>query len=59
MGEVLDRGNAGLVVVYGPDTADRVASNMTRARSKVRATTDISIEQLAAEVHAATTGVQS
>jgi uncharacterized membrane protein len=53
LGEVLDRGDAGLVVVYGPDMADRVSSSVTRATSKVRATTDITPEQLAAEIREA------
>jgi uncharacterized membrane protein len=53
LGEVLDRGSAGLVVVYGPDMADRVSSSVTRASSKVRATTDVSPEELAAEIRAA------
>jgi uncharacterized membrane protein len=59
LGEVLDRGDAGLVVVYGRDRADRVASNVTRAKSKARTTTDISIEQLAADVRAAEEAVRS
>lgn len=59
LGEVLDRGDAGLVVVYGPDTAGRVASNVTRARNTVRATTDISIEQIAADVQAAAAATPS
>jgi uncharacterized membrane protein len=53
LGEVLDRGDAGLVVVYGPDMADRVATSVTRASSKVNATTNVSTEQLAEKVRAA------
>jgi uncharacterized membrane protein len=53
LGEVLDRGDAGLVVVYGPDMADQVAANVTAASSKVERTTDVSAEQLAADVRAA------
>ena len=53
LGEVLDRGDAGLVVVYGPDMADRVATGMTRASSRVHASADVSPEELAAEVRAA------
>jgi uncharacterized membrane protein len=53
LGEVLDRGDAGLVVVYGPDMADRVAAGVTGATSKTQTTTDISAEQLAAEIREA------
>jgi uncharacterized membrane protein len=52
LGEVLDRGDAGLVV-YGPDMADRVATSVTRASSKLNANTNVSVEELAAEVQAA------
>ena len=50
LGEVLDQGHAGLVVVYGPDMADRVGSTITRATAKVHRTTDISLRELAAEL---------
>jgi collagenase-like PrtC family protease len=40
-------------VVYGPDMADRVATSVTRASSKVNANTNVSAEQLAEEVRAA------
>ena len=53
LGEVLDRGDAGLVIVYGPDMADRVATGLTRAGSRVHASADVSPEDLAAEVRAA------
>ena len=53
LGEVLDRGDAGLVVVYGPDMADRVTGSITAATSSVRRTTDLSAEALAAELRAA------
>ena len=53
LGEVLDRGDAGLVVVYGPDMADRVTGSITAATSSVRRTTDVSTERLAAELRAA------
>jgi uncharacterized membrane protein len=52
LGEVLDRGDAGLVVVYGPDMSDRVAAGVTGATSRVRRTTDVSTEELAAELKA-------
>ena len=47
---MVGRGDAGLVVVYGPDMADRVAASVTAARSTVRATTTMTAEQLAAEI---------
>ena len=53
LGEVLDQGGAGLVVVYPPEMADRVAVSVTAASSKVQATAGITPEQLAAEVRAA------
>jgi uncharacterized membrane protein len=53
LGEVLDRGDAGLVVVYPQDMTDRVMTSVTAATSKVHATAGISGEQLAAEVRAA------
>ena len=53
LGEVLDRGNAGLVVVYGPDMADRVSGALGKAAAKVRTTTDLSNEQLAERIRAA------
>ena len=55
LGEVLDQGQAGLVVVYGPDMADRVGGEITRANAKVRRSTDISPQELAAELREATT----
>jgi uncharacterized membrane protein len=53
LGEVLDQGHAGLVAVYGPDMADRVGDAITHATSHVRATTDVSHEQLAADLRKA------
>src|SRR3954451_21072674 len=55
LGEVLDSGHAGLVVVYGVDMADRVSGTIERATSRVRATTDVSTEQLAADLREAET----
>jgi uncharacterized membrane protein len=54
LGEVLDEGNAGLVVVYGVDMSDRVSASLDRARSKVRATTSLTTEQLEAAIRDAT-----
>jgi uncharacterized membrane protein len=53
LGEVLDRGDAGLVVVYPPDMADRVWDSVSGASSKVHAEAGITGEQLAADVRAA------
>lgn len=53
LGEVLDSGDAGLVVVYPRDMADRVSVAITRAKTKVHATAGISGEELAADVRAA------
>jgi uncharacterized membrane protein len=53
LGQVLDQGDAGLVVVYASDMADRVATTVTRAAATVRATTTVTAEQLAAEIREA------
>lgn len=53
LGEVLDRGHAGLVVVYGPDLADRVSGTLERATATVRAGADLRPDELAAELRAA------
>jgi uncharacterized membrane protein len=53
LGDVLDSGDAGLVVVYPQDMADRVSVAITKATSKVHAMAGISGEELAADVRAA------
>ena len=53
LGEVLDEGDAGLVVVYSSDMADRVNAGVGGARSTVRKTTTVSAEQLAEEIREA------
>jgi uncharacterized membrane protein len=53
LGEVLDQGAAGLVVVYPTEMADRVATSVSAASAKVHATAGITGEQLAADVRAA------
>jgi uncharacterized membrane protein len=50
LGEVLDSGDAGLVVFYGPDMADRVTTGVGRATSTSFVSTDLSAEQVAAEI---------
>jgi uncharacterized membrane protein len=53
LGEVLDEGDAGLVVVYPQDMTDRVLAAVTRAKNKVHASAGVSGDELAAEVRAA------
>jgi hypothetical protein len=53
LGEVLDRGAAGLVVFYGPELADRVTTGITRSTSHAFTTTDLSAEEVAARMRAA------
>jgi uncharacterized membrane protein len=53
LGEVLDRGDAGLVVAYGSDMADRVTAAVSAATSKVHVTTDVTVEELAADLRKA------
>jgi uncharacterized membrane protein len=53
LGEVLDRGTGGLIVVYAPEMSDRVTTSVRAAHSKVRTSTNVSVEQLAADVRAA------
>ncbi|WP_028057886.1 DUF1269 domain-containing protein [Candidatus Solirubrobacter pratensis] len=53
LGEVLDRGDAGLVVVYGPDMADRIATSLSGAKHKVQTTTSVSPEAFAARIRSA------
>ena len=53
LGEVLDRGDAGVVVVYPPEMADRVRDSLSGASHTVHAEAGITGEQLAADVRAA------
>jgi uncharacterized membrane protein len=53
LGEVLDRGDAGVVVVYPPEMADRVRDSLSGATNKVHAQAGITGDQLAADVRAA------
>jgi uncharacterized membrane protein len=53
LGQVLDQGDAGLVVVYAPEMADRVTASVNAATSTVRATTSVTAEQLAADIREA------
>jgi uncharacterized membrane protein len=53
LGQVLDEGDAGLVVVYAADMADRVAPAVSRAKRTVRGTTSVTADQLAADIREA------
>ena len=55
LGEVLDRGDAGVVVVYPPEMADRVHDSLSGANHKVHAEAGITGEQLAADIREAET----
>jgi uncharacterized membrane protein len=56
LGEVLDNGTAGLVVVYAYDMADQVAANVKAVNRFVSDAVDLSADQLAADVRAAEQG---
>jgi uncharacterized membrane protein len=53
LGEVLDDGDAGLVVVYPQSMAGHVNAVLTKAKNRVEAAADISGEELAADVREA------
>src|SRR4051794_17204870 len=53
LGEVLDEGSAGLVVVYAQEMADRVTAAISRPRTTVRRSAAIVVEELAEDVRAA------
>ncbi len=57
LGQVLDEGDAGLVVVYAPDMADQIAANVRSATRTVRGTTNVTAEALAADIRDAETAV--
>jgi uncharacterized membrane protein len=50
LGDVLDSGHAGLVVVYAGHMADRVTTSVNAATSSVTATATVTAEQLAADI---------
>lgn len=56
LGEVLDNGSAGLVVVYAYDMADQIAANIKAVNRFVSAAVDVSADQLAADIKAAQSG---
>jgi uncharacterized membrane protein len=53
LGQALDQGDAGLVVVYSSDMADQVAANVNAAGQTVRGTTRLTADQLAADIREA------
>jgi uncharacterized membrane protein len=58
LGEVLDRGEAGLVVVYASEMAGRVTPAVSGASSTVRTTTSVPVDQLAADIRDAETAAR-
>ena len=50
LGEVLDEGSAGLIVVYATNVADQVAANIKAANRIVSKATDIAADELAREI---------
>ena len=53
LGQVLDEGDAGLVVVYASDMADRVNAGLGAPRLTVRKTTSVTADRLAADIEEA------
>ncbi len=53
LGEVLDDGQAGLIVVYAANMADQVAANIKAANRLAAAETDMAADELAREIKAA------
>jgi uncharacterized membrane protein len=50
LGEVLDEGQAGLIVVYAANLADQVAANIKAANRLIAAETDLAADELAREI---------
>ena len=50
VGDVLDEGSAGLIVVYATNLADQVAANIKAANRLVSAVTDVAADELAREI---------
>jgi uncharacterized membrane protein len=53
LGQVLDEGDAGLVVVYASGMADRVNAGLGAPRLTVRKTTSVTADRLAADIEEA------
>jgi hypothetical protein len=50
LGETLDAGQAGLIVVYETNLADQVAANIKAANRVVSKMTDVAADQLAEDI---------
>jgi uncharacterized membrane protein len=57
LGEVLDDGEAGLIVVYATNLADQVAANLKAANRVVSKATDMAADDLAREINEAKASV--
>jgi uncharacterized membrane protein len=55
LGEVLDEGEAGLIVVYATNMADQIAANIKAANRMIARETDMAADELAAEIKEAET----
>ena len=53
LGDVLDEGQAGLIVVYATNMADQIAANIKAANRMIARETDMAADELAAEIKAA------
>jgi uncharacterized membrane protein len=53
LGDVLDEGDAGLVVVYPEELSGHVTGAVKAAKSKVRASANVTLDELAADVRSA------
>ena len=53
LGEVLDDGQAGLIVVYATNMADQIAANIKAANRMISRETDLAADELAEEIKAA------
>ena len=50
LGDVLDEGQAGLIVVYATNMADQIAANIKAANRMVSKETDMAADELAQEI---------
>ena len=50
LGDVLDEGDAGLIVVYATNVADQIAANIKAANRMVSMATDMAADELAQEI---------
>ena len=59
LGDVLDEGDAGLIVVYATNMADQIAANIKAANRWVSAVTEMEADELAQEIKDAEAGAAS